>query len=549
VGGLIPPPHVLGFPSKFSTWRPEQESSILQCLDKNRKPTVVLNMPTGSGKSGTAVGYAAISGLRTLILTSTKALQQQYGDDFADCGIVDIRGASNYPCVQLLPGGDFEEWNDGRTDCGIGPCKFGVTCRYMSYGCSYYDQLKKANKAGIVITSYAKWLAEGISSAEDSQEALGKFDCIIVDEAHEAADEVCKALQCELDSREVESVLKIKPLKPGNSIREWREWGEYASKVLDTALAKTKRQFAVSFDESLMLSLHSFRSLRQKLTLIANMEGQWIAIKKDKYVTVFAPIWAGPYVERLLFRGIKYRVLMSATIRPKEMKYLDIPQDDYEFTEYPSSFPVWRRPVYKLRTGIALKYDTPPENLRIWARIIDRIISMRLDRNGIIHTVSYDRMRYILRNSEYSDIMMTHDSKSTEKVIKEFKKAASPRILLSPVVDTGYDFPYRECEYQIIAKLPFPNTEDPVIKARSKLDPEYGGHTMIKTVQQETGRGMRAEDDQCENVITDDQCMWALNAFKDSAPKYWNASVRYANDFPKPPKRLEVRKVPKAGST
>jgi Rad3-related DNA helicase len=60
--------------------------------------------------------------------------------------------------------------------------------------------------------------------------------------------------------------------------------------------------------------------------------------------------------------------------------------------------------------------------------------------------------------------MVSHDTKERDVVIEQFKKSKDPIILVSPSVTTGFDFPYEECQFQIIGKVPWPDTSSAVMK-------------------------------------------------------------------------------------
>ena len=76
-------PSGLGLTS-FSEWRPGQRETVERVLAAflKGKKTVILEAPTGSGKSLIAAAVAKSLGLTTMILTQTKQLGQQYIDSF-----------------------------------------------------------------------------------------------------------------------------------------------------------------------------------------------------------------------------------------------------------------------------------------------------------------------------------------------------------------------------------------------------------------------------------------------------------------------------------
>src|SRR3989304_6827040 len=57
-----------------------------------------MSIPTGVGKSLIAMSVAKITGLRTVILTGTVSLQNQYNSAFERDGLTEIKGRSRYTC-------------------------------------------------------------------------------------------------------------------------------------------------------------------------------------------------------------------------------------------------------------------------------------------------------------------------------------------------------------------------------------------------------------------------------------------------------------------
>ena len=167
---------------------------------------------------------------------------------------------------------------------------------------------------------------------------------------------------------------------------------------------------------------------------------------------------------------------------------------------------------------------------------MDQIIEKRLDRKGLIHTVSYDRAQYIYQHSRFAKHMLMHDRGRSQDAVEAFRALPAPTILLSPAVSTGVDFPYQDCLYQIIGKIPFPDTRASLLAARCKADPGYHSHLAADELVQMTGRPMRAADDYCETFIIDDQASWFVWRGKKEGlfPQWWLEAYRQKDQFPVP---------------
>lgn len=154
-------PSDLGLPAKFHTWRPGQWSSIETGLETDKR-FIALSTPTGGGKSVTCVSSAILEGKRAIYVTSSKGLQKQLHDDFAECGMVDMRGRQNYQCVK------------GNVSCSEGRI---LECR--DAGCPYTASRNEFINADLASTNYAYYLSSVIHS-----EGVGDCGMLILDEAH-----------------------------------------------------------------------------------------------------------------------------------------------------------------------------------------------------------------------------------------------------------------------------------------------------------------------------------------------------------------------------
>jgi Rad3-related DNA helicase len=240
-----------------------------------------------------------------------------------------------------------------------------------------------------------------------------------------------------------------------------------------------------------------------------------------------------------LFRGVEKVVLVSATVRPKTAAMLGIDSGDMEFVEYPSTFPVERRPVIHV-PSIRVTYHTEQndELMQEWLKVIDAILEPRLElgRKGLIHAVSYARAKFLRDNSRFGYLMMVHSAWDRARVVEEFRRADGPRLLVSPSVDTGYDFAGDAARFQILCKIPFASVRDSLVKARQAKDKDYDLYSVAQTIVQACGRTTRSEQDWSESFIVDDSLAWSLPKMKARGflPRYWLDSFKSVEDVPAP---------------
>lgn len=488
----------------YPDWRDGQDKAF-DFLTSNSKTWKVCALPTGVGKSLLAMAYAKWCNKPAVILTSTKALQTQYMRDFSRYGLTEIRGMSNYPC---------RLWRENGKDytCELGPCLSDEQCSYKSGGCDYYDQLARAKASPLVVTNYALWF----TGARNPSPPLGDRRVVICDEAHSAIEELSRFVGVEFSNDEVKLGDKL-----GWHIDKWQEWGKEQAPVIKAALSKTTNYAA----------LKTLRTMEQKVSRLTTLrpEGWCLDMFESKSVRM-EPIWARQYVEQYLRQGATDISLLSATIRPYHMDWFGV--GEHDFFEVESPFPVERRPIYWLPT-LRMSRATETSGFPRLMNRIDQIIESRgADRKGIIHTVSFSRAKQIVEQSRFAKHMVLNASSNTQQTVDNFKRAKAPCILVSPSVDTGFDFPYESAQWQIIAKVPFPVPTDPLVAARSLDDETYHAKIAVSRIVQMTGRVMRASDDVGETFIIDDNINFLYSRFKPWFPRWWRDAYRRVGSLP-----------------
>ena len=111
--------------------------------------------------------------------------------------------------------------------------------------------------------------------------------------------------------------------------------------------------------------------------------------------------------------------------------------------------------------------------------------------------------------------------------------------MISPILHQGWDFPYEQCEYLIIPKVPFVDDRPMVMQARKRSDKTYLNYVATLKLQQQSGRGMRAEDDQCEIFILDDNfSRWFYFASKKIFSAWFKQAVKFVDVIPPPLPKL-----------
>lgn len=519
----ISPPD-LGLPPKFTAYREKQADAIDFILSATQA-WIAAHAPTGLGKSLIGVTAAKALGVRTAYLTSTKALQHQISSDF---DLPDIRGRANYTCRSY-------------TDCGEGSER-GCS-RYDTTGCPYSEAYFKACASELFPTNYAFWMhVRRASSGSGLCELGGKpIELLICDEAHHIFNELASFMAITLPESEYEAALKTLPQSKDGLMSEpsgaqWRAWATNRSSAVNAEMRELKEKHGTAAEARQKSNYADLERLVLRLKSIQSFDKNWTweySDRSPKSVS-FDPIWPGEYAH-LLWSGVPLILLLSATLCPYTLSLLGLSKDKYAYREFENGWPPNHAINYYIPTARMNWKSTEAEYAAMAARI-DEIIAGRLDRKGIIHTVSYARMHRILDRSKYKKHMLFNEnSRDSVKIADRFRQARPPCLLVSPSFSTGWDFPFSECEYQILPKVPFPYAETRVMKERNK-DERYRIYCAILEIIQMIGRGRRDYADRCETFILDNNFPLVMARGKQFAPQGFR--VHRSPGVPKAPPKL-----------
>lgn len=585
----VPPPPAFGLPSKFAEWRTSQLQIVTDGI-ANRAPVMGVCAPVGIGKSLAGVAIGTIRPRRCVVVTATKGLQDQYMSDFAQCGMVDLRGRENYTCPDEIQDND----NDGPAyTCADGPCFGGLRCRAKWSGrCPYENAKRKFLAAPLATTNYSYLIA-----ANRYSDGIGPVGTLVLDEAHDARKQVEAAMSVTITARELDSIMSsvFLPLPPDNKDNAyliddaWEKWAAHQLRKITGIISAMEAEAAAKAEAggtappkptiTELLKMRRFTALQQKLVLLTSPGVQWVWDRTGHgaWTTYrFDPLSCAAFAQGYLLNGADTTLLLSATLTYKTPLDLGVDPVGLNYRNYDSPFSVARGPIYILSVcKVDSKMDqTDWDNL---LTVIDMIIAGRMDRKGLIHTVSYDRAIGVMKDSKFARIMVGNKPKprvsrrggsnandsnvgnvyspgesgygeyhtTTAEIVEQFKITPAPKVLVSPSITTGWDFPMSAAEYQILMKVPFPDASSRIMKARAKADPLYHSQLAAQEIAQAVGRIRRSEGDQGETFILDTHARWFIPGRNNTAhkhrllfPESIYQYIKYIDVVPTPPQSL-----------
>ena len=474
----------------------------------------VHSAPTGTGKSLGYVLPALETGGKAVVLTATKALQDQLLADFSP-RVADLRGAQNFQCAQFQ-----------STNCAIGG-KLGCSCREPGarIRCQYVEQFSRAASAGIVVTNYAMWFA---LAAPQSQNRIAEVRYLVADEAHLLVDlltEASSARFSEQDFRQLGLGGEFSGSRQWD-IKRWREWAFSAQ--VKSALADRISAARKNADAKAMEWAMSMERALESVGLIPQKQHEHVIDWNEDAGVVISPVWPSQTFRR--YFSAPFVVLASATITREICGFIGLKPNEYSYWEYDSGFPPELAPVY-LHDGEPLSYRTEPA---AWTKIMRRAVELAdsySGKRGIVYTGSYHRSRMLAEAVRiYGDPrrrwFFHDDAKGLREALDGFRSNPGS-VLASPSIAQGYDFPDDLCEFVIVVKCPYPDMKSKVVAARMRK-PTYMDASMALTLVQVCGRGVRHASDRCDSHVLDGAALRLYRSRPGMFPQWFRNRIRLA---------------------
>jgi len=501
----------------------EYQQEAIEFIVNSVKRFVFLEAPTGSGKSVVAIVASWMIGGVTYAVHS-KVLQAQITSDFPEAK--SLFGRSNYPCI-VNPSLTCDECTHKADD----PCESKESCIYevqkslvkkSKLRILNYDYLlTAANYAG----SFTGSAFNIIDEADNLENTLINFVALTFTDYH----------LTRLGIADHAETLKQTSKFKDELLSSWITFATAAKKSCVAIVCNLERKvdgmskpYSTS-DIKIMKDLTRMKRLLEKINLfLNNVDATWLLDTSDnKYA--FRPLWMTPdLAEMFLWKHAKRWVLMSASFLPihLEAKRLGIDMIEVDYKCLPSTFSVNRRPIH-VEAAASLTSKTMETETPKLIKRIKEIMEIHPDSKGLIHAVSYKLSNAILLGVN-SVRFLTHDSKNRQSVLTEFMQSAYPYVLISPSMDRGVSLEMDLCRFIIVAKAPFLYLGDKIVSARvysGQMGKDWYAATMLTTVLQMTGRGMRSADDECLSYILDEQFKRVFEQKPRFLPDWWKDAV------------------------
>jgi ATP-dependent DNA helicase DinG len=513
----------------FPEIRPAQEEAlaVIEKAHAAHKKFVVLEIPTGGGKSGIAIAAAqwakAVFGGGSYILSPQKTLTSQYLDDFAKIGLRELRGRNSYQCAEF------------GTDCERGGALRGANkdaCQRCPYRLAKQDFISSA----LGVTNFSYYISEMGSAGE-----LGRRSMLILDEGHNTEMALLGETDIEIKPRQqIQYGIQSIPQK-STSVAEYRRWAEkMVCPVVDNYI-QGEEKLEHSNNEEKIASFQRVSSARKMLLRLARFIksdalDQWIAWTDDKNVITIRPLTPRLYAGRMLFDHADMIIVMSATILDIKTftRNLGIDEKTCEFLALPSDFPKENRQIQYRPIGSmvsALQDKTLPA---LASFIRDVISQSHANEKGMVHTHTRRINEYLVNALKDlgSRIITYNNPKDRDRAVNAHRTSPQPTVLFSPGMAEGLDLKDDLSRFQIICKVPYPYL-DQYTRSRMKLDPAWYRWRTALTLVQATGRSVRSKNDYAITYVADSQFERFITENMNCLPVWWMDAIRWpkSNSF------------------
>lgn len=517
----VPPGHASPFPyARYRAGQREVIEAARAAFDEGRR-VVVVEAPTGAGKSAIAVTLAR-EAASAYLLTAQKVLQDQYQRDFGDLAL--MKGRANYPC-EVAP-----------THAAAAPCLAGRTFPECD-ACSYFRAKDRALAAPRALMNYAYFLHE--------LNYAGGFrprELLVLDEAHNAEAMLMSFVQVSVGDGQLQRA-GVDARLPGfpepealfDFAEDLRPRLASRARELDAVLGVGALPPDVELEQLRVRQWLDGQAARLRWLVDTRDDGiEWVVEhRRDERgaLATFKPVSVAPFAEELLFGHAERALLLSATVLDADtfLRGLGVAPDEAAVLQVASTFPPERRPLVARPVARLTRHHLDGDLPKLTAEVAAIMVDHETEK-GVVHAHSYRIAQAILRALPAdlrARVVTHHDAAGREAALEAHLTRPEPTVLLSPSMTEGLDLAGDLARWQVICKLPYPYLGDPQVAARRAEDPGWYEWRTCLTLVQAYGRAVRSEDDHAVTYLLDADAPAFLRRQQRRLPGWFLEAVRW----------------------
>lgn len=515
----------------FKEPRPGTEEAIKQ-IEKafdSGKRFVMVDAPTGSGKSGLAVAFARK--YKTSIWTPTKFLQEQYANTPEFVFEYVVKGKSNYRCG--LPGQDNVSVDEAIccsskvTDENRGIVPFplpdskdklakALKSQCAEKGmCPYYSKIYQIGKLPGATLNYDLGLR--IKKQPDKNYfGIDMGDAVVLDEAHQLINKANSIFGYQLTNTGAMKLFGAEGKRGKN---------EAPIVWFNRLLTIVKERVANETEPKKVARFNAFDQRLSSLMEFDIEDEKRFYIEDRKNEVEVKPLDLR-YFKSKLFYPFKKILMLSATFPANFRQVLGIKDEEVEVVKIKSSFkPSNRRAIFasNLENMNARTILTPDSDQ---IRMMEYVLAAHKYDKGIVHCGSYkffDQLKSIMKNNKR--FIWVDQTKDKEEMFYLHQKSKKATILVSPAMLEGVDLKDDLARFGILLKVPYPPLDE-YTKRMSKIFPQWYENLTVTNIVQAYGRQVRNENDHAVFYILDGAFNIILNRHKNLIPTYFAEGLK-----------------------
>ena len=517
------------------TPRGEQEDIINKIekvfVDEGKK-FVICQAPTGSGKSflGATVAMSSkacdrkhkrsivtpkshfrkeapeVEKFGGFILTTTKQLQDQYGDLFPNASI--LKGKSNYACNL-----------DPISNAGCAKCVYlphTIASCAAKLDCDYIDAYSDAMKNKFSILSYSMFLS--------LPAILRNKEVLICDEASEMEDALVAHFSASIKYKYLDYMNIPYTTMQSDTSEAGYLWVCELRDNLKNTMPTQQMLRNPNVGKHVINRAKGIKELIERLSLLIKFwnTAEFI-VESDADGVNIAPLRINRLSD-IMFRGISKVLLLSATVinHTKMADSLGIGSDEYTFIDVKSDFNPKKSPIYLSPAKFDMTYKYIDKSL---VKMIDSVIELsdiHKDDNGVIHTHNFKITKALQDAVRGDDRFIFRDKLSTnEDILREHFRRSDPTVLVSPSLAFGTSLDNEHGRFQIVTKLPYLPMSSKRISTLCKRDFEWYQMKMWIRFIQMCGRCTRSNEDHSATYIFDKSFIKAISRYEGKLPVWF----------------------------